>query len=288
MSPFVVRVRLRAAPRPSGRTAFELDGLDLAGNISASIDWSYDRNLGEAIISPDINLGCKTLQDARLAHIKELREGGEITLANGTTRALSPASTDFISLTALPSFVSGAFVAAEDGTFFKHKGFDIRQIERSLAVDAQHSKFIRGGSTITQQLAKNLFLTHERTFARKIQEAILAWRLEDELSKKRILEIYLNIIELSADGHYGLGPASARWFNRHPSHLSIEQAAFLSALTREPKTMSKRVLKQKGLDDKSLRNASYVLRALRRDNMINKDQYRRAFDKLPMVLDHLN
>ncbi len=178
----------------------------------------------------------------------------------------------------MPWFVPGAFVSAEDGRFYTHHGFDLEQIERSLEIDLRDNRLARGGSTISQQLVKNELLTQRRSLDRKIQEALLTWRLEARLTKQQILERYLNIIELGPKVT-GIAEAARYWFDVPAHDLTIRQAAFLAALTSEPTTMSRRVRHAGGLDADSAARVDVVLRAMRRDGLISKDELDTAREK---------
>jgi monofunctional biosynthetic peptidoglycan transglycosylase len=137
-------------------------------------------------------------------------------------------------------YVPSAFLAAEDSRFFTHHGFDLEMIRHALAQDLENRSFDRGASTITQQLAKNLFLSSRRTLARKIEEAILTWRLQNLLSKDRILELYLNVIELGP-GIRGVKQAARAYFNnKGASNITPLEAAHLAALTPNPHVLARR------------------------------------------------
>ena len=97
----------------------------------------------------------------------------------GAAMELGKQSDTYVHLKDLPDYVGATFVAAEDARFYEHEGFDLRQIKNSLEVDLESGKMLRGGSTISQQLAKNLFLHRKRTVGRKLQEAVLTWRIEE-------------------------------------------------------------------------------------------------------------
>jgi len=185
--------------------------------------------------------------------------------------AAAPHPAGWVALREVPAHVTGAFVAAEDARFWSHHGFDLDQIARSLEIDLREHRLARGGSTISQQLIKNTFLSQRRSVDRKLQEAILTWRLEDRLDKKAILERYLNIIELGPK-IYGIGSASRHWFGVEPAHLTIRQAAFLAALTAEPTSMTRRLRRAEGLDPDSAARVETVLRAMKRDGMIDAEQ----------------
>ena len=127
-----------------------------------------------------------------------------------------------------------AIVAAEDAKFVDHEGFDWEGIQRALEKNQRRGRVVAGGSTITQQLAKNLFLTAERSLLRKGQEAIITGMLEVVLEKRRILEIYLNVVEWG-DGVFGAEAAARHYYSLSPAALTAEQAARLAAMLPRPR-----------------------------------------------------
>jgi monofunctional biosynthetic peptidoglycan transglycosylase len=133
--------------------------------------------------------------------------------------------------------LSRAVLVAEDDAFWQHEGVDFDQIQESLEVDWARGRFVRGASTITQQLAKNLYLSPSRSPLRKFRELIIARRLEAELTKARILEIYLNVIEWG-DGVYGADAAARTYFSTPASSLGPSQAALLAGAIVNPRVLS--------------------------------------------------
>lgn len=138
-----------------------------------------------------------------------------------------------ISLEELPSYVPEAFIAIEDHRFYHHFGLDLQGLLRALYRNLREKRVVEGGSTITQQLARNLFLTHERTLSRKIQEMLLTLQLERKYSKEEILEKYLNTIYF---GHaaYGIEAAARTYFDKAAKDLTLAEAALLAAIPRGP------------------------------------------------------
>lgn len=134
---------------------------------------------------------------------------------------------------ALGPYLPQAVIAAEDGTFYQHPGYDVPSMDEALKENEQLRKIRRGASTLTQQLAKNLFLSPERSYSRKLRELLYAVNLE-LLGKKRILELYLNICELGPDIR-GAKQAAGRYFGKAPKDLLPEEAAWLAAILRSPK-----------------------------------------------------
>jgi monofunctional glycosyltransferase len=125
-------------------------------------------------------------------------------------------------------------IAAEDSTFVEHEGFDWDGIQLAMEKNKKRGRYVAGGSTITQQLAKNLFLSPEKSYLRKGQEAIITLMLEYTLDKERILELYLNVIEWG-NGVFGAEAAARRYFGVSAAQLSAEQAAKLAAMAPNPR-----------------------------------------------------
>ena len=137
----------------------------------------------------------------------------------------------------LPDYVPNAFIAIEDRRFYSHRGVDPFGIARALVADVLHRGTAQGGSTITQQLAKNLFLTQERTVTRKLQEIVLALWLEHKYSKTQILELYLNRVYFGA-GAYGIEGAGQRYFGKSARQLTLPEAAMLAGLVQAPSRLA--------------------------------------------------
>jgi len=138
-----------------------------------------------------------------------------------------------IRLEQLPAYLPNAVIAIEDRRFRSHFGLDPIGLTRAMVVNAQAGRFVQGGSTLTQQLAKNLFLTADRTISRKIQELILAVWLEATYSKDEIMELYLNRVYLGA-GAYGVDAAAQRYFGKPASQVTLAESAILAGLLRAP------------------------------------------------------
>jgi monofunctional glycosyltransferase len=127
-----------------------------------------------------------------------------------------------------------AIIAAEDAKFIDHEGFDWEGIQRAMEKNQRRGHYVAGGSTISQQLAKNLFLSGQRSMLRKMQEAVITGELEAFLTKRRIFEIYLNVVEW-ADGVFGAEAAARHYFGISASALNPEQAARLAAMLPRPR-----------------------------------------------------
>jgi monofunctional biosynthetic peptidoglycan transglycosylase len=133
-----------------------------------------------------------------------------------------------------------AVLASEDQKFFGHDGVDWEALQKSVEEDRKKRRFARGGSTITQQLAKNLFFGTQKTLTRKLRELVVAWWMERDLSKRRILELYLNVIEWG-DGIYGCEAAARRWYGKAAADLDEQEGAGLAAMIPNPRRINPRV-----------------------------------------------
>ncbi|HVZ52452.1 MAG TPA: PBP1A family penicillin-binding protein [Pseudolabrys sp.] len=142
-----------------------------------------------------------------------------------------------LALKELPAYVPKAFIAIEDRRFYDHYGVDPLGIVRALVANVLHRGVAQGGSTITQQLAKNLFLTQERTITRKLQEVLLALWLERKFTKTQILELYLNRVYFGS-GAYGIEQAAQRYFGKPARQLTLAEAALLAGLVKSPSRLA--------------------------------------------------
>lgn len=150
---------------------------------------------------------------------------------------LCPDSNDYVKLKSISPYMIHALIAAEDAAFYSHKGFDWHEMEASFETNLKNGKIARGGSTLTQQLAKNAFLTKDKSYLRKIKEAYLANAIENRYKKDFILEKYLNVVEFGPN-IYGVKPASLHYFQKNPSELHPLEAAYLAFLLPNPKLYS--------------------------------------------------
>jgi penicillin-binding protein 1A len=161
------------------------------------------------------------------AGVEILAENGEVITRYGQITG------DYIAFDKLPPALINAVLATEDRRFFSHHGIDFRGVARAMWVNIRDGRFAQGGSTITQQLAKNVFLTSERTIGRKIQELMMAFWLEQTFSKKEILAIYLNRVYFGA-GNYGIDAASRFYFNKPVADMDVLESAMIAGLLKAP------------------------------------------------------
>lgn len=176
----------------------------------------------------------------------------------------------YISFQEIPVYFIQAVVATEDRHFFSHKGFDMNGITRALFVNAENQEIEQGGSTVTQQLVKNIYLSNERTYNRKLTELLYAYQLEKMFSKEEILELYLNIIYFQ-NGVYGIAAASQFYFSRTVDDLSLAEIAFLSAIPNNP-TFFNPLLQIENTYERQ----NWILTKMQEMNFIDQTQYDQA------------
>ena len=166
----------------------------------------------------------------------------------------------------IPTVVVQAFVAAEDARFFQHRGFDLQSISRAFFKNLAAGRIVQGGSTITQQVAKSMFLTPERSYIRKIREAVLAYKIDRYLTKEEILTLYLNQIYLG-HGTYGIEAASQGYFGKSTRQLTLPEASLLAGLPKAPSTYSPFLSMEK-----ARQRQVYVLDRMLEDGHITQQQ----------------
>ncbi|MGW8312488.1 MAG: transglycosylase domain-containing protein [Desulfuromonadales bacterium] len=148
--------------------------------------------------------------------------------------AVGPKNPYWAPLDAIPDEMKWAVIVAEDANFYEHSGIDVPALKEAIKYDLKRKRLALGASTITQQLAKNLYLSRDKSFRRKLREMVLAQRLEANLTKGRILELYLNVVELGPLV-YGVGHGSRYYFDKSVSQLTPAEAAFLAAILPGPR-----------------------------------------------------
>ncbi len=218
-----------------------LRGLDLGGELSVAaellLDWDYpdscDINLD--IDASRLTVGYSPITFGRLRDQTgadcRMRDSWGNSSIIGLDTLTNP---EFVFFDSLPACFEPLLRCAEDASFRRHHGFSEYHIRNSIRANMERGRFVRGGSTLSMQLAKNLFLGREKTLSRKLQEVFLTWRLERWLSKERILEIYANIVELGP-GVFGFNSAAMYYFNEEVSDLSVKEMAYLVSILPGPK-----------------------------------------------------
>jgi len=182
-----------------------------------------------------------------------------------------------IHITHVPKVVVQAFVAAEDARFFQHEGIDPHSIIRAFFKNLEAGKIVQGGSTITQQVAKSLFLSSKKSYLRKVREAVLAYRIDKYLKKYEILNLYLNHIYLG-HGTYGIDAASQRYFEKSAQHLTLSEAALLAGLPKAPSRYS-----PYSHPKRARQRQAYVLNRMAEDGYITEEEKEETL-KTPLEL----
>lgn len=178
---------------------------------------------------------------------------------NIVERKTGPGTAGWVSLSELPPHIARSFILLEDPGFETHKGVLPKALENSLKLNIEEGEFMRGGSTITMQLAKNLWLRRHKTIGRKAQEALLTFALESCMSKSQILELYLNVIEFGPNV-YGIGAGARHYFKKHASALTPEESFFLASILPAPRKANPR----------DLSKVKNIMRALARSGYISE------------------
>jgi monofunctional biosynthetic peptidoglycan transglycosylase len=191
---------------------------------------------------------------------------------------LCPGSGSYVRLDGISDVFLHSVIVSEDAAFFTHDGIDKHEIIQSLKKNIKVGGFARGGSTITQQLIKNVFFDGEKSVSRKIQEIYLAGELEEILSKRQILERYLNVIEFGV-GIYGIRAAASHYFNKHPSNLNVLESIYLVHLLPNPKIYSDG-FKRGSLTEFSRDRIVQLLERLLRFKRISREQVDLAVAKI--------
>jgi monofunctional biosynthetic peptidoglycan transglycosylase len=204
------------------------------------------RTLGRGLAAVGaIAFGCAVYLYLTLPDVRVLRTSNPSTTAFMDLRARQASAKGeqprrvhrWVSYGAISPQLKKAVLVAEDSAFWKHDGIDYAQLKESIDVNLERGEFVRGASTITQQLAKNLYLSPSKNPVRKLKELAIARRLEAELSKQRILELYLNVIEWG-DGIYGAEAAARTYFRKSAADLGPQESALLAAAIVNPRVLT--------------------------------------------------
>jgi len=195
----------------------------------AAMLWGY--------ISSDNNLPAEADHAKQLFSATAAKAHRFINLSEAVKTGVSSQPGVYIPLAQIPLSLQQALIATEDARFYRHHGIDFEGIARALFTNLQDRQFTEGGSTITQQLVKNLFLSQEKTLSRKLEELILAVGVEFHFSKEEILEMYLNRIYYGS-GAYGIASAADIYFGKRPNDLTLAESALLVGLPQAPSVYS--------------------------------------------------
>jgi hypothetical protein len=185
---------------------------------------------------------------------------------------IGPSNPNYTPLSEVSSNFKNAILTSEDPSFFSHKGFVQESIRKSFAINFKEKKFVRGGSTISMQLVKNVFLSRKKTLARKAEEILIVWLIENNrlVSKNRMLEVYFNIIEMGQNV-YGIGEATRHYFGKSPSELNIGEGIFLANIVPRPKIALFKFRGDGGLKDYMYNYFQYIGNIMARRGLTPSD-----------------
>ncbi len=217
-----------------------------------------------------------TLPDMTAAINRTRQPSTTIIAENGNEiRSYGTVYSEVVRTEELPQFVVDAIIATEDRRFYQHFGFDAISFTRAMIANAVAGRYVQGGSTITQQVAKNLFLTSQKNLKRKVQELLLAFWLEYKFSKEQILTLYLNRVYLGS-GTYGIEAASQKYFQKSSRDLNMLEAAVIAGMLKAPSRYNPIASKERALD-----RAAVVLKVMQENKFIN-EAMRRKILKMPL------
>lgn len=191
---------------------------------------------------------------------------------------LCPSSKQYVPLNQISKHLQNALILTEDASFYQHNGFDQEGIELCLEKMKTQKRIVCGGSTLTQQLAKNMFLTKEKSFLRKGLEALITLRIEKTLTKREILERYLNVVQFGKN-IFGVKQAAQFYFKKSPSQLNVLESAFLAMVLPNPEKYSQSYYR-KDLTKFARRRLDKIVNDLHRYNRISDSDYLAAEDGL--------
>jgi hypothetical protein len=218
-----------------------LEGLKVAGQVQYDLNFYLNTSIPDSVkfnstLKPFnfkiVKWGVTDLQKINKTFVYTPYEYGK-PMRNIT---IGPSNPNFTPLSQISSHYKNALLTSEDPSFFTHKGFVEESIRKSIAINFKEKRFVRGGSTISMQLVKNVFLSRQKTLARKAEEILIVWLIENNrlISKNRMLEVYFNIIEMGKN-IYGIGEASKYYFDKSPSDLNVGEGIFLANIVPRPK-----------------------------------------------------
>jgi len=192
---------------------------------------------------------------------------------------LGPQNRYWTPLDRIPAEMKWAVIVAEDASFYEHSGVDVPALREALKYNLEQKRMARGASTITQQLAKNVFLSREKSLWRKLREFLLARNIERELTKGRILELYLNVVELGPKV-YGVGHGARHFFGKTPGDLTPAECALLAAVLPGPRV----AFNPEHKPEKVRQRAARILKLLNGRGVISEAQHAHELERLPVLL----
>lgn len=280
-----VSARLNMAPVPAQSlvnsfpegTFTSIRGMKINGKFSYRFNFYFDISKKDSILIDSDLDGSPDLQVTQWgeANLSKLR--GTFTYYPYNSKRpiiVGPENPKFTPFSQISPYLKNAVITSEDPTFYHHHGFVEEAIEQSFVKNVKTGEFKRGGSTISMQLIKNVFLTHKKTLERKIEEAFLVWMMENMhiIDKQRMMEVYLNIIEWGPNV-YGVGEAAPFYFNTTPADLTLGEAVYLAVIIPQPLGFEWKFDAQGNLKDYMQNRVDFISRLMELRGLVSQDQY---------------
>ena len=218
-----------------------LNGIETTGDLKFNLEFAYDFAIPDSVLFDCIlnskefkikKMGTADLRKMNGSFLHKAYERGRLI----RSFVVGPENPDFVYLDYISPYLKNSILTSEDGGFYSHRGFNEEAFKNAIVENIKKRRFARGGSTITMQLVKNVYLSRDKVISRKVEEALLVWLIENQrlVSKHRMFEVYLNIIEWGP-GIYGVAEASRYYFAKHPSALTLAESIFLASIVPRPK-----------------------------------------------------
>lgn len=253
------------------------EGMQAQGDFSYTLDFLYNKNKPSALVfNSSIKKDGLKITKYGAANLSKLN--GTFTyraMDNGRAQRpviVGPENPHFTPLDQISPFLRKAVLTSEDPSFFSHRGFITEAFRQSIIKNIKTKKFTRGGSTISMQLVKNVFLTRQKTLSRKMEEILLVYILENNriASKERMLEVYFNVIEWGPDV-YGIGEAANYYFDKAPADLTLDECVYLSSIIPSPKSFMWRFADDGKLKSYAQRHNEFIKNIMLRRGLIMPD-----------------
>lgn len=218
-----------------------LEGIKTAGQLQYNLDFNFDTKHPEQLVfNSTLTPTQFKIKAYGETNLSKMSDEFTYTVYEGDRMMrnflVGPNNPNFTPLNNISLYFQNALMSSEDGSFYYHKGFNEKRFGQSIAENYKQKRFVRGASTISMQLVKNVFLRRNKTIARKLEEAIIVWLIENNrlTTKARMYEVYLNVIEFGPNV-YGIGEAANFYFSKKPADLTIEESIFLAMIVPRPK-----------------------------------------------------
>lgn len=259
----------------------KLDGMEMQGTFGAHGRFAFDAKLPEKTeVDLFLDQKCRVTKVPPAVSVDRFREVFELRVydpkGNPKLARFGPGTPEWVSIEKISPYVIDALLTCEDGAFFVHNGFSAAAIRNAMIANIKSGKFALGASTISMQLAKNVFLDRRKQLSRKLQEAVLTMWLEQAMSKNELLELYLNVIEFGPN-LYGIGPAAQHYFGRPASDLDPLEATFLVSILPSP--VKRHAMWEHGAGDGYLQYLRTLLKEEKNRGKIEEDEFQAAVVK---------